>query len=75
MRTYKFNTKISEDGIIQIPYNPALYDKEVVITIRPKYESNEKSHKATDFVAKYAGFLKNEHIEENKYDYLTNKYK
>lgn len=36
MRTYKFETRISKTGEIQLPLNPQLFDKEVKIIILPK---------------------------------------
>lgn len=75
MRAYKFKTRISEKGIIQIPIDPKLYNKEVEITIVPKFSQRKRQLKATDFVNKWAGFLKNDDIDDIKYDYLSEKYK
>ena len=75
MRAYKFITKISENGIIQIPFSPALYNKEVEITIVPKLTRKKKEIKATDFVNKWAGFLRNADTDNSKYQYLSEKYK
>ena len=36
MQAYKFNTRISESGIISLPYEPLLFDKEVEIIVIPK---------------------------------------
>lgn len=36
MEAYKFDTRISEKRIIQIPFNPDLYDKEVETIVLPK---------------------------------------
>jgi len=75
MKAYKFITKISENGTIQIPFNPELYSKEVEIIIVPKVTKKKKRLKATDFVNKWAGFLKNTDTDNSKYNYLTEKYK
>lgn len=75
MRAYKFITKISKNGMIKIPFNPALYNKEVEIIIVPKMTKHIKGLKATDFVSKWAGFLNDPNIDDRKYDYLTEKYK
>lgn len=75
MRAYKFITKISENGTIQIPFKPGLYSKEVEIIILPKPTKKKKGLKATDFVNKWAGFLKNTDTDNSKYNYLTEKYK
>jgi hypothetical protein len=39
MQTYKFDAHISKDGIITLPFEPALFNREVEITIVPKRES------------------------------------
>lgn len=75
MKAYKFHTKISDNGTIRIPYYPQLYDKEVEIIIVPKFKTENKANSATEFVNKWAGFLKNSDIENSKYDYLSEKYK
>jgi hypothetical protein len=36
MQAYKFDTRISESGIISLPYESALFDKEVEIIVIPK---------------------------------------
>ncbi len=50
MTAYKYHTKISKEGAISIPLNPALYDQEVEITIVSKNSSNPKNKKAKEFV-------------------------
>lgn len=75
MKAFKFITKISENGTIQIPYNLARFNKETEIIILPKLTENEKEHKTTEFVEKWAGFLKKTDIEYYKHDYLVEKYK
>lgn len=61
--------------MIQIPFNPALYNKEVEITIVPKLRRKKKELKATDFVNKWAGFLRNADTDNSKYQYLSEKHK
>jgi len=36
MQAYKFDTRISEKGIISLPYEPVLFNKEVEIIVIPK---------------------------------------
>ena len=38
MQAYKFNTRISERGIISLPYEPMLFDKdvEIIVLTKPK---------------------------------------
>ena len=80
MQAYKFDTKISENGAIFLPYFlPALYGKEVELFIVPKKEEQKpiKKTSAKEFVTRWAGFLKDVNIdpENAKYEYLTEKYK
>jgi hypothetical protein len=39
MQIYKFKTRISENGIISLPFEPMLFNREVEITVIPKDES------------------------------------
>jgi hypothetical protein len=39
MQPYKFDTRISEDGVITLPFAPALFNRDVEITIVPKQKS------------------------------------
>jgi hypothetical protein len=39
MQTYKFDTRISKDGVITLPFEPALFNREVEIVIVPKQKS------------------------------------
>jgi hypothetical protein len=43
MQAYKFNTRISKDGVITLPFEPALFNREVEITIVPKQKSAVKN--------------------------------
>ncbi len=76
MGVLKFATKISDKGTIQIPANSTFFNKEVEIIIMPKTKPKKgKSAKATEFVEKWAGFLKSTNTEDSKYNYLSEKYK
>lgn len=75
MRAFKYITKVSNKGVIQIPNNPALYDKEVEVIIVPVTAKSANGEKATDFVEKWAGFLKNPDSDALKHDYLSDKYR
>jgi hypothetical protein len=75
MKAYKFKTKISKNGLIQIPFNPALFNKEVEITIVPRVTKLMEEGKATDFVNKWAGFLNDPNVDDEKFKYLMEKYK
>jgi hypothetical protein len=74
MTAYKYYTKISKEGAISIPLNPALYDQ-VEITIVSKKSSNPKNKKAKEFVEKWGGFLKLPDNSDTKLEYLSEKYK
>lgn len=76
MQTYRFDTRISKDGIIQLPYNQQLMGKEVEIIIMPKEDIKQGKNTTSEFIDKWAGFLTDENnIEESKFLYLTEKYK
>jgi len=75
MELYKFTTTISENGTIQVTNDPALFNKEVEITIAPKQTPATKQNKAVDFVKKWAGALTEDKLSDTKYQYLLEKYK
>ena len=75
METFKFITKISKNGLIQIPFKPVLFNKEVEITIVPKIGKLKEKRGAKDFINKWAGFLKDSDVDDEKYKYLMEKYK
>lgn len=76
MQTYRFDTRISKDGIIQLPYNQQLMGKEVEIIIMPKDDLIQGKNTTSEFIDKWAGFLTVENsIEESKFLYLNEKYK
>lgn len=75
MECYKFTTTISEDGKIQVPDNPSLFNKEVDITIIPKQTAETKKTTASDFVKKWAGVLSENGVQDARYQYLSEKHK
>jgi hypothetical protein len=40
MQTYKFDARISKDGVITLPFEPALFNREVEVTIVSKQVEN-----------------------------------
>ena len=75
MKSYKFKTKVSNEGTIQVPQDSDLRNQEVeVIVISSKMERMPKMN-ASDFVNKWAGFLSDEKTDQAKENYLMNKYK
>jgi hypothetical protein len=75
MRAFKFDTKISKDGTILLPYTPSLFNMEVEIIIVPKTEKKKKKQTGREFVKKWAGFLNSTDTDSSKFDYLSEKYK
>ena len=75
MRAYRFFTKVSETGIIQIPYNPNLFNEEVEIIILPKSLKSGKKMHASEFINNWAGFITNFDNDKPKFDNLSEKYK
>ena len=81
MQTYKFNTWISERGIISLPHEPELFNTEVEIIILPKpklkKKKKEEKYTAKDFIEEFSGCLKNlpeEDINDLRYEYLKRKH-
>ncbi len=75
MKAYRFETKVSKTGIIQIPFTPDIFDKDVEVIIVPKTDVTVIKQSAGDFVSKWAGFLASENTDDSKYSYLSEKYK
>lgn len=75
MRAFKFDTIISKDGLIQLPFTPSLFNKEVEIIILPKDKKKAQKKTGKKFVKKWAGFLSLNDTDSSKLDYLTEKYK
>ena len=75
MRAFKFNTRISKDGTIQIPFTPSLFNTEVEIIIVPTEEKKRIKKAGRKFVEKWAGFLNSNDTDSSKFDYLSEKYK
>jgi hypothetical protein len=75
MQAYRFETRISKEGVIQLPFNRQLIDREVEIIILPKQDLKPSKNASIDFIDKWAGFLTNINIEDSKYKYLNEKYK
>jgi hypothetical protein len=43
MQAYKFDTRISKDGVITLPFEPILFNREVEITIVPKRKTTARN--------------------------------
>lgn len=75
MRAFRFNTRISKTGTIQVPLDNQLYDKEVEVIILPRQEEKSTVSNPVDFINKWSGFLSNQDVEDSRYRYLMEKYK
>lgn len=75
MRAFKFNTRVSEDGTIHLPFTPSLFNKEVELIVVPKHEKKSLKKAGREFVEKWAGFLNSNDTDSSKFDYLSEKYK
>lgn len=75
MRAFKFNTRISEDGTIHLPFTPSLFNKDVELIVVPKNEKKNIKKAGKEFVEKWAGFLNSNDTDSSKFDYLSEKYK
>ena len=75
MQAYKFETRISKTGQIQLPLNRQLFNKEVEIIILPKQKLKPSKLKMADFINKWSGFLSNPETDDAKYQYLMEKYR
>jgi hypothetical protein len=75
MRAFKFDTRISKDGTIQIPFTPTLFNTEVEIIIVPKVVKKRIIKAGRKFVEQWSGFLNSNDTDSSKFDYLSEKYK
>jgi hypothetical protein len=80
MHTYKFDTRISETGIISLPFMPDLFGREVEVIILPKIsrkESVDNPDAISSFLERWAGAfpsMTDEEADRAKYDYLMEQY-
>ena len=75
MQAYRFETRITKNGLIQIPLSNQLFDKDVEIIILPKQKQKIARLSSSDFINKWTGFLKDSNTDDLKFHYLTEKYK
>ena len=75
MQAYRFETRITKNGLIQIPLSNQLFDKDVEIIILPKQKQKTAKLSSFDFVNKWTGFLKDSNTDDLKFQYLSEKYK
>ncbi|MDT3739804.1 MAG: hypothetical protein RO257_09935 [Candidatus Kapabacteria bacterium] len=75
MQTYRYVTRNSKNGKIDIPVSNELFDKDVEIIILKNDNNGNSKSSARDFINKWSGFLKNTNADNSKYEYLKEKYK
>jgi hypothetical protein len=81
MQAYKFDTRVSENGVISLPFEPNLFNKEVEVIILPKATKKKISsteNAMSDFIEKWSGAfpsMTDEEATKAKHEYLTEKYK
>jgi hypothetical protein len=71
MNAYKFNTRISDNGTITLPYGSHLRNADVEVFIVPLQETKaqQNSFSANDFINKCKGCIKGmEHITDEELD-------
>jgi len=71
----QLQTHISKNGVIQLPSNQQLSDRDVEVIILSKPDFKPNKNASADFVNKWTGFLSNNIVEDSKFQYLSKKYK
>lgn len=71
MQSYKFETTISEGGIINIPEIKELANHKVDVFIFDKENGNQPDFSFEAFCEKWEGFLKNAPIGNWKKEYIN----
>ena len=78
METYKFETTVSENGIIQIPEISQLANRPIEIFIVVKQPDSiarsNTSQSIDQFLNKWTGFMREKDPDNNKLKYLQEKY-
>jgi len=76
LQAYKFETKVLENGFIQIPdfKNFVNQEIEILVFIKPM-QTKRKKLTADEFINKWAGFIASTNADDLKYEYLNEKYK
>ncbi len=75
MQTYKFQTKVSGDGSIQIPDYQEFKNLDVDVVITKRIPTEQSKISADEFIRNVAGVLSDKDIDTAKLDYLLEKYK
>jgi len=79
MEAYKFETTVSENGMIQLPEISKFANRriEMFIVIKQEDRQSDSANKLTpeQFTDKWTGFLKGIDPDISKFQYLREKYK
>ena len=77
MEAYKFETTILENGTIRVPEFEKYKNKkiEIFVVFKPETHKEKSKISADEFLANWTGFAKGIDPEDEKYNYLTEKYK
>jgi len=79
MEAYKFETTVSENGIIQLPEISKLANRqiEIFIVVKQADKQADTADKQTpeQFIDKWTGFLKGIIPDDSKLQYLSEKFK
>jgi len=77
MEAYKFETTVLENGTIKIPEFEKYKNKsiEIFIIFKPEIHEIHTKVSAEEFLIKWTGFAKDINAEDERYNYLMEKYK
>jgi hypothetical protein len=75
MQTYRYETRITKNGSINVPLSKKLFDKDVEIIILTKDKSVKSKLSPQEFLDKWSGFLAAVDDDKARYEYLMEKYK
>jgi len=80
MQTYRFHTRVSETGVISLPFPPALFNQNIELIVVPavREKKKEQRYTASDFLKEWTGAfagLAEENTDDVKFAYLMNKHK
>ena len=77
METYKFATTVLENGMIKIPEleNYANQSIEVIVLLKTNKSQKNNINLMDEFLFKWGGFFSTVRTDDDKYNYLMEKYK
>lgn len=77
MEALKFETIVLENGTIQIPELEKYKNKhiEIFVVFKPEIYKDKPEISVEEFLSNWTGFAKGINPDDEKYNYLMNKYK